>query len=135
MAAVLLAAVVSQRVEEQKLFWFPLMLLPGTILLGAAAYLHWKLPKDQKEPVKVSFWRGPSHVYLTFLAAALMNVIAFLGEVQGWNGVVDVISAMLAILFALAIVGTRFYGRWYYWTDQDKKRKRREYHRKRHGKK
>lgn len=134
-AAVLLAAVVSQRIEEQKLFWVPLILLPGTILLGAAAYFHWKLPKNQKTPVKVSFWRGPSHVYLTFFAALLMNVIAFLGELQGWNGVVDAISTVIAILFAFAIIGARFCGRWYYWTDQDKKQKRREYHRKRHGKK
>lgn len=135
MAAVLLAAVVSQRIEEEKVFLFPLILLPGTILLGTAAYLHWKLPKNQKESMKVSFWTGISHVYWTFFAVALMNVIAFLGELQGWNGVVDAISAGIGILFVFAIIGARFYGRWYYWTDQDKKRKRREYHRKRYGKK
>ena len=97
--------------REQKLFWVPLILLPGTILLGAAAYFHWKLPKNQKTLVKVSFWRGESHVYLTFFAALLMNVIAFWGELQGWNGVADAISTVIAILFAFAIIGARFYGR------------------------
>ena len=64
-----------------------------------------------------------------------MNVIAFLGELQGWNGIVDVVSAVIGILFVLAIIESRFYGRWYYWTDRDKKRKRRAYHRRRHEKK
>ncbi len=64
-----------------------------------------------------------------------MNAIAFLGALRGWNGTVDAISTVIVFLFALAIIGSRFYGRWYYWTDRDKKRKRRAYYRRRHEKK
>lgn len=135
LAAVLLSEAVSRRIEEPAWFWHPLMLLPGTILSGAAAYLHWKLPKNQKEPVKVDIWGRISHVYCSLFAAVALEVAALLEGLQGWNGAVEAVSAVILILFAPAVCGARSYGLWYSWTDQDKKRRRREYHRKRHGKK
>lgn len=135
LAAVLLSEAVSQSIKEPAWFWHPLMLLPGTVLLGAAAYLHRKLPKDQKEPVKVDIWGRISHVYFSLFVAVVLEVAALLEGLQGWNGAVDAVSAVIVILLALATCGVRSYGLWYSWTDQDKKRKRREYHRKKHGKK
>ena len=54
------------------------VLLPGTVLLGAASVLHWRLPPDRKERVTLSWRLSPVHVYLLFLACLVMNAAAFL---------------------------------------------------------
>ena len=74
----------------------------------------------------MSLFHGPSHVYLPFIVAAALELVAVLGLIRGWNGAVDGISAVTAFVLAAARVGFNVYGRWYYWMDQDKKRRRRE---------
>ena len=67
-----------ERVWPERMLLQAVVLLPGTVLLGAASVLHWCLPSDRKECVTLSWRLSPVHVYLLFLACLVMNAAAFL---------------------------------------------------------
>ena len=67
-----------ERVWPERMLLQAAVLLPGTVLLGAASVLHWFLPSDRKERVTLSWRLSPVHVYLLFLACLVMNAAAFL---------------------------------------------------------
>ena len=67
-----------ERVWPERMLLQAVVLLPGTVLLGAASVLHWRLPPDRKERVTLSWRLSPVHVYLLFLACLVMNAAAFL---------------------------------------------------------
>lgn len=51
-----------------------LALLPGLLLLGAACVLHLRLPREQRDPVELSWRLSPVHVYLFFLLVAVLEL-------------------------------------------------------------
>ena len=67
-----------ERIWPERMLLQAVVLLPGTVLLGAASVLHWRLPPDRKERVTLSWRLSPVHVYLLFLACLVMNAAAFL---------------------------------------------------------
>ena len=67
-----------ERFWPERMLLQAVVLLPGTVLLGAASVLHWRLPPDRKERVTLSWRLSPVHVYLLFLACLVMNAAAFL---------------------------------------------------------
>lgn len=52
-----------------------LALLPGLLLLGTACVLHLRLPREQRESVKLSWRFSPVHVYLSFLLLAVLELL------------------------------------------------------------
>ena len=67
-----------ERIWPERMLLQAVVLLPGTVLLGAASVPHWFLPSDRKERVTLSWRLSPVHVYLLFLACLVMNAAAFL---------------------------------------------------------
>ena len=53
-----------ERIWPERMLLQAVVLLPGTVLLGAASVLHWRLPPDMKERVTLSWRLSPVHVFI-----------------------------------------------------------------------
>ena len=57
-----------------------ILLLPATFLSAVAAVIHHRLPKNQREPLRVSWWGLRLHIehpYWFLLLLASMNILCF----------------------------------------------------------
>lgn len=86
-------AVIVHRLYPDRPLLYALLLLPAVILLAVASFLHMRLPKEEKEPVRMVFF-DTHHLYLTFLIFALAELFCFLQVLQegGHNQLAGIIG-------------------------------------------
>lgn len=97
---------VLYKVLPERTLLHGLVLLPGTVLLGAAAVLHLRLPPEKKEQVTLSHRLGPVHIYLTFLTFLVLNGTLFADALLPDRLLVNRIGAIgLALLLGSMAVG------------------------------
>lgn len=74
-------SVIVHRLYPDRPLLYALLLLPAVILLAIASFLHMRLPRAEKEPVRMVFF-DTHHLYLTFLLFALAELFCFLQVLQ-----------------------------------------------------
>ena len=75
--------------------------------MGAASVLHWRLPKEKREPVEMSWRLSPPHIYLLFLIAAVSDAACF-AEMFRTEKNGRLVDAVVYIGLALFLLGEAF---------------------------
>lgn len=107
-----------------------LVLLPGLFLLGAACVLHLRLPREQRDPVELSWRLSPVHVYLFFLLVAVLE-LAYTAQLI-WGKTESRFADTVALVAVILFFAGEGIGYFCYFR-QKKSRKKHRHHKKKRG--
>jgi len=122
------AAVIVHRLYPDRPLLYALLLLPAVIFLAIASFLHMRLPKEEKEPVRMIFF-DTHHLYLTFLIFALAELFCFLQVLQ--DGGHNRLAGILGICGVIALLAGEVVSYIVYYKQQKKNKPKRPHKKKR----